>query len=92
MYEIMNATVKGITEDGDAFETSIKFSMIPPKKDSKYYGNGYYMSVKMPSSSAYVDVRYENTTDVEILADRWIDSYFGKNSREVIKQFPVDGD
>ena len=34
------------------------------------------------------DVRYERTTDVEILADRYIKNYYGKNAEEVEKQFP----
>ena len=46
------------------------------------------MMVKMPGDKHYVDVRYERTTDIEVLADRWIQGYFGKNAREVIKVFP----
>lgn len=34
-----------------------------------------------------IDVRYERTTDIEILADRWIKSYYGENAQDIIKQF-----
>ena len=32
----------------------------------------------------------ERTTDIEILADRWIKSFYGKNAKEVIKEFPAE--
>lgn len=83
----MIATVKGHDCIGDAFETNVTFTMLPPKERS-FYGTGFYMLVELGSDSQYVDVRYEKTTDVEILADRWIKNYFGTNAEEVSKLFP----
>jgi hypothetical protein len=88
-YNTMKATVSGFTCDNEAFTVTCDFEMIPPA-DSNHYGTGYYMMVKMPGDKHYVDVRYERTTDIEVLADRWIKNYFGKNAREVIKEFPAE--
>ena len=88
-YFKLKATVSGVTCDGENFVEEILFEMLPPK-NSNCYGTGYYMSVKMKGQSLYIDVRYEKTTDVEILADRWIKSYFGNNAKEVTKEFVID--
>lgn len=45
------------------------------------------MTVKTAAQTFLVDVRYERTVDVEILADRWIENHYGRNARDVIKQF-----
>lgn len=37
------------------------------------------------------DVRYAKTTDIEILVDRWIAGWYGKNAEDVWKQFPLEG-
>lgn len=87
-YNNMKATVSGTNCEGEAFTVICEFTMIPPT-DSNHYGTGYYMMVKMPGDKHYVDVRYEHTTDIEVLADRWIQNYFGKNAKEVAKEFPA---
>lgn len=86
-YNTMNAYVTGTNDNGDKFTTPLKFIMCPPKA-GRHYGTGYYMIVEMPGDRILVDVRYERTTDVEILADKWIYSYFGTNAQEVSKVFP----
>ena len=89
-YSKMKATVSGVTCGGENFADEILFEMIPPE-NSNHYGTGYYMFVKLPGKQKlYIDVRYEKTTDVEILADRWIKSYFGNNAKEVTKEFVID--
>lgn len=93
MYGTMNATVKGHACDGREFEDTLKFVMCPPKEGEKYYGTGYYMVVEQrsneyPMQKHCVDVRYECTTDVEILADRWIKNFYGKNAEDIRKEFP----
>lgn len=87
MKHTMIAAVSGTTCSGEAFTQNCTFTMIPPA-DSNHYGTGYYMMVKWPGNKEYVDVRYERTTDIEVLADRWIKDYFGKNAKEVVKEFP----
>ena len=82
----MKATVSGTTCEGPSFTENLEFTMIPPE-GSNHYGTGYYMTVKAPTQTHLIDVRYERTTDVEILADRWIENWYGKNAQEVIKQF-----
>lgn len=86
-YNTMKATIDGITGEGVHFSEELVFTLVPPKKTRGYYGNGYYMSVKMPAQTLWIDVRYERTTDIEILADRWIKKYYGKNAQNVTKQF-----
>ena len=85
-YNTMKATVSGTTCEGAPFTESLEFSMVPPS-DPNHYGTGYYMTVKTPTGNHLIDVRYERTTDVEILADRWIQGYYGPNAQQVIKQF-----
>lgn len=87
----MKATVKGKTCDGEAFTEELLFTMIPPADGSSYYGTGYYMRVKMSiSGTQIIDVRYERTTDVEILADRFIKNWYGSNAEDVSKEFVVE--
>lgn len=45
------------------------------------------MTVKTSTQTLLIDVRYERTTDIEILADRWIEGYYGENAKDIIKQF-----
>lgn len=85
-YNTMNATVKGTTFDGKAFTENLTFTLVPPT-NSKHYGTGYYMTVKTPTQTLLIDVRYEHSTDVEILADRWIEGYYGKNAQDIFKMF-----
>lgn len=86
-YSEMEATVKGTTCEREPFTDIIDFELIPPKVKN-YYGTGYYMIVRIKGGEKQlIDVRYEKTTDIEILADRWIKSYYGKNAKEVTKQF-----
>lgn len=93
-YDKMKAVVRGTDCEGNRFEEVLEFKMLPPK-NSNHYGTGYYMSVKFLTSPyphplvETCDVRYERTTDVEILADRYIKNYYGKNAEEVEKQFPT---
>lgn len=90
-YTNMKATVKGTTCDNIPFTENLEFTMVPPS-DNNHYGTGYYMTVKasskdFPGRTDLIDVRYERTTDIEILADRYIESYYGKNAQEVTKEF-----
>ena len=88
MQNTMKATVSGFDCEGKPFIVTCEFTMIPPA-NGNHYGTGYYMTVRMPSDTHLIDVRYEGTTDIEVLADRWILNNFGKNAREVIKKFPA---
>lgn len=86
-YLKMQAVVIGTTCDGEPFKETNLFKLIPPTERS-YYGTGYYMVVERSlSDTAYCDVRYEGTTDIEILADRFISSWYGSNAKEVFKTF-----
>jgi DNA-binding transcriptional regulator YiaG len=87
MYTTMTATVSGTNCEGNPFSLTCEFTLIPPK-DSNHYGTGYYMRVEAPGIRDLLDVRYERTTDISVLADRWIRDYFGKNAKEVVKEFP----
>ena len=84
-YNTMNATVKGTTCEAKPLP---KVSHLPSfPHDNKHYGTGYYMTVKTSTQTLLIDVRYERTTDIEILADRWIKGYYGENAQDIIKQF-----
>ena len=91
-YETMKATVFGHGCDGKAFEDTVEFTLLPPT-EKRYYGTGYYMCVKQYNpnfqNQHLVDVRYERTTDIEILADMWIENYYGKNAENIRKEFTV---
>ena len=80
----MKFVINGFTCEDEPFTEVVEFTLIPPK-DSNHYGTGYYMTVKTPRLTHYIDVRYERTTDIKILAHRWIDGYYGKNARQVIE-------
>lgn len=82
----MKATVSGFNCSNEAFTEDLVFTLLPPDTPD-HYGTGYYMVVKTPSDEHLVDVRYERTTDVSELADRWIQGWYGKNAREVKKEF-----
>lgn len=85
MKYTMKATVSGTTCEGVPFTEALEFTMVPPS-DNNHYGTGYYMTVKTPFQTHLIDVRYERTTDIEILADRWIEGWYGKNAQEVVKE------
>lgn len=89
-YLNMRATVYGHDCSGKEFTDSLEFTLLPPA-DDQHYGTGYYMRVAQSNpnfnNQHLVDVRYERTTDVEILADRWIENYYGKNAEDVRKEF-----
>lgn len=58
---------------------------IPPKKGTDYYGTGYYiMAVPLkkngrPDQDAAIrwDMRYAETTDIQVMADYWVRDYYG---------------
>lgn len=88
-YDKLNAVVSGKTCEGKDFTEELTFKMLPPKEGEAHYGTGYYMRVEMSiSGPQLLDVRYERTTDVEILADRFIRNWYGDNAREITKTFP----
>ena len=93
-YDTMFAKVSGTTCEGEKFTERLTFHLIPPDEGQAHYGTGYYMRVTgkgLPWGRQLEDVRYAKTTDIEILADRWIAGWYGKNAEDVIKQFPVEG-
>ena len=86
MEKRLKATIKGINCEGTPFIDELEFLLFPPT-EKDHYGTGYYMSVKFskrPHDRQWVDVRYERTTNIGILANRWILSYYGKNAKEII--------
>lgn len=85
-YEKMTATVEGTNCENKPFKEHVEFELIPPRKQNSY-GTGYYMMVKSGKEKQLIDVRYEKTTDIEILADKWIRFHYGKNAKEITKQF-----
>lgn len=85
-YNTMNATVKGTTCEGEPFTESLTFTLVPPHRQQALR-HRYYMTVKTSTQTLLIDVRYERTTDIEILADRWIKGYYGENAQDIIKQF-----
>lgn len=86
-HTTMKATVSGVDQFGKEFTTPIEFTLVPPAENEPHYGTGYYMTVKLPGDTKLIDVRYERTTDIEILVDRFIRNYFGSNAHEVTKAF-----
>ena len=87
-YDTMNATVSGVTCEGKDFSEELTFKLLPPDAGTSLYGTGCYMRVITPYDKYLVDVRYERTTDIEILAERWIAGWYGENARDIVKQFP----
>lgn len=90
-YTKMYATVSGKTCEGEDFTEDLTFTLLPPAKGESHYGTGYHMRVDMSiSRHQLLDVRYERTTDIEILADRFIKNWYGKNAQDVRKWFPAE--
>ena len=60
-----------------------RVTLHPPKADT-YYGNGYYMLVEMDGGREYnVDIRYEHTTDIVLLATKWAKGFWGEKASEI---------
>lgn len=78
----MKATVRGTTERGKDFLTEIDFVLHEPEREG-YYGTGCYLTAEINGDTFIVDVRYEKTTCIKTLAERWIANYFGGNARQV---------
>lgn len=79
--------VKGFSNNVGEFEEELLFTLSFPKENESHYGTGCYMGVEWKNShnrQSY-DVRYERTTDIDVLAKRIIESYYGKNAKDVIK-------
>lgn len=78
MAQKLVGIVDGVCE-GKAFTEEMNFELT--KSGAFKYGNGLMMIVNRPKwgTSEAVDVRYEKTTDLKILAEKWIKSFFGKN-------------
>ena len=83
---IMIAKIFGVNCESESFMEVCKFRLLPPD-DKIHYGTGYYMIVEMPHDKHLVDVRYEGTTDLEVLADKWIQNWYGENAKRVEKEF-----
>ena len=89
--EQMFATVSGKTCGGEDFTEELEFKMIPPEEGSSHYGTGYYMTVEMSLSGHQIlDVRYERTTDIVLLAELFIRSWYGDNAKAVTMRFPEE--
>lgn len=86
-YNHMCAVISGTSCNGKKFTESVTFTMLPPSKEEPHYGTGYYMRVETPHDTKLIDVRYERTTDVEILADMWIEGWYGENAEDIAKFF-----
>lgn len=86
-HNTMKAIITGTNCEDEPFEEILFFEMVPPKEGEPHYGTGYYMTVRTPYQKHLIDVRYEHTTDIEILADRWIKNWYGNNAHKVVKQF-----
>lgn len=82
----MIAKIFGVDCVGESFIQVCKFKLLPPD-DESHYGTGYYMVVETSHEKHLVDVRYERTTDLEVLADRWIQNWYGENAKQVVKEF-----
>lgn len=90
MYDKMKAIVKGTTCEGIPFTEELEFELLPPAEGKSYYGTGYYMRVKMSLGRPQLeDVRYARTTNIEILADSFIKSWYGSNAEKVQKEFII---
>lgn len=62
------------------FKHNLKFRLFPPEEGSEYYGTGCYMGVLIDNNTdneQCIDVRYEKTTNIEELAKRWVNGYYG---------------
>ena len=80
--------VKGHSNFGEEFEIELTFTMYKVKEND--YGTGYYILMEGAATENYppfrqsYDVRYQRTTDIDVLADRVIETYYGENAEEVI--------
>lgn len=83
----MMVTVRGTNVRGKAFEDKLEFTLLPPKEGTHYYGNGYYMEVKLPGDRKHIDIRYAGAVDIERHAEDFIKGFYGDNAKEVIKNF-----
>lgn len=85
MLRDLKVVVIGKDNDGKMFSEMLKFHLTPPMKGEDYYGNGYMMSIKTKHRMDYMDVRYQRTTDIEILAERWVEAVYGENAEMLVK-------
>ena len=68
---------------------------IPPKKGTKYYGTGYYLSAVplkkngTPDEDAAIhwDMRYAATKDIQVMADYWVRDYYGGSYTKKVKYY-----
>ena len=72
--------VTAVEQDSYAnVKTVREFTLIPSRNDN-YYGNGYYMAVRLPGVTKlldYVDVRYWGVVNVELFARRYMELKYG---------------
>ena len=85
MLRDLKVVVMGKDNDGKMFSEMLDFHLMPPKKGEDYYGNGYMMSIKTKRHVDYMDVRYQRTTDIEVLAERWVEAVYGENADVLVK-------
>lgn len=85
MLRDLKVVVMGKDNDGKFFSEMLDFHLMPPRKGEDYYGNGYMMSIKSKRRLDYMDVRYQRTTDIEVLAERWVEAVYGKNAEVLVK-------
>lgn len=85
MLRDLKVVVNGKDNDGKMFSEILDFHLIPPRKGKNYYGNGYMMSIKTKRRVKHIDVRYQQTTDIEVLAERWINTVYGENAEILVK-------
>lgn len=81
----MKAVVMGHDCEGKFFTEKLTFKLIPPRKDEQYYGTGYMLEIQRGHRREYCDVRYQRTKNIDILAERYIEAYYGKNAETLIK-------
>lgn len=79
----IKAKVVAISE-GQRYEHTITFMLIPPEDGAKFYGTGYHMAVAFSSNKFLVDVRYEQLKDIKLYALDWIICFFGINIHEIV--------
>lgn len=88
VFQLAKTELFGVLEgvnNGKEFRRELKFKLIPPDEGTKHYGTGYYMTVVIDNDTdneRYVDVRYEKTTDIEVLANQWVNGYYGDNLKK----------
>ena len=82
--------------------TSKKFTVkewiltaIPPKEGTQYNGTGYYLNAVplkkngKPDEDAAIhwDMRYAETTDIQVMADYWVRDYYGGSYTKKVKYY-----